>query len=188
MRWTGKSWSEPSIDLPPGLPATVNLELVARSEEIADYHVWILERGAYIFLVGGKIKTQMGSSKADLGNPLGRILSVFNESKADDADTLGLRLDETLLRERPVIEARLSLLRILAMVAVSGVSKRWLISLVGAGAAASWILALILGVAALVRHGSATQFHLLPDLNWDTVSFWSASFDRLADFVEGHEE
>jgi biopolymer transport protein ExbB len=78
----------------------------------------ILERGAYLVLVGGKIKTQMGSSKADLGNPLGRILSVFNESKADDADTLGLRLDETLLRERPVIEARLGLLRILALVAV----------------------------------------------------------------------
>jgi biopolymer transport protein ExbB len=78
----------------------------------------ILERGAYLYLVGGKIKAQMGSSKADLGNPLGRILSVFNESKADDADTLGLRLDETLLRERPVIEARLGLLRILALVAV----------------------------------------------------------------------
>lgn len=78
----------------------------------------ILERGAYLFMVGGKIKAQMGSSKADLGNPLGRILSVFNESKADDADTLGLRLDETLLRERPVIEARLGLLRILALVAV----------------------------------------------------------------------
>jgi biopolymer transport protein ExbB len=78
----------------------------------------ILERGAYLVLVGGKIKAQMGSSKADLGNPLGRILSVFNESKADDADTLGLRLDETLLRERPVIEARLGLLRILALVAV----------------------------------------------------------------------
>ena len=78
----------------------------------------ILERGAYLIVVGGKIKAQMGSSKADLGNPLGRILSVFNESKADDADTLGLRLDETLLRERPVIEARLGLLRILALVAV----------------------------------------------------------------------
>ncbi len=78
----------------------------------------ILERGAYLFTVGGKIKKQMSSSKADLGNPLGRILSVFNESKADDADTLGLRLDETLLRERPVIETRLGLLRILAMVSV----------------------------------------------------------------------
>ncbi|HEV2212021.1 MAG TPA: MotA/TolQ/ExbB proton channel family protein, partial [Gammaproteobacteria bacterium] len=51
-------------------------------------------------------------------NPLGRILATFNESKADDAETLGLRLDETLMRERPVIEARLGLLKVLALVAV----------------------------------------------------------------------
>lgn len=78
----------------------------------------ILERAVYLFMVGRKISAQMGSSKPDLGNPLGRILSVFNESKADDVETLGLRLDETLMRERPVIEARLGLLRILALVAV----------------------------------------------------------------------
>ena len=78
----------------------------------------ILERGAYLFMIGRKINAQMTSSKSDLGNPLGRMLSVFNESKADDAETLGLRLDETLLRERPVVEARLGLLRILALVAV----------------------------------------------------------------------
>lgn len=78
----------------------------------------ILERGAYIFMIGRKITAQMSSSKPDLGNPLGRMLSVFNESKADDAETLGLRMDETLMRERPVIEARLDLLRILALVSV----------------------------------------------------------------------
>ena len=78
----------------------------------------ILERGAYLFMIGNKIKAQMNSSKADLSNPLGRILSIFNESKADDAETLGLRLDESLLRERPVIEARLGLLRILSLVSV----------------------------------------------------------------------
>ena len=44
------------------------------------------------------------------------------------------------------------------------------------GASASWILgALLVTVAALVwrRQGSATTFHLLPDFNWDTVSFWA---------------
>lgn len=46
-----------------------------------------------------------------------------------------------------------------------------------AGATASWMLAVLLGIAAVLfwrGHGPATQFHLLPDLNWDTVSFWSA--------------
>ncbi|MGE5625120.1 MAG: MotA/TolQ/ExbB proton channel family protein [Bacillota bacterium] len=78
----------------------------------------ILERGVYLFAIGRKMTAQMSSSKPDLGNPLGRMLSVFNESKADDVETLGLRMDETLMRERPVIEARLGLLRILALVSV----------------------------------------------------------------------
>jgi amino acid transporter len=44
------------------------------------------------------------------------------------------------------------------------------------GASASWLLGILLiVVAALVwrRQGSATAFHLLPDFNWDTVSFWA---------------
>ncbi len=44
------------------------------------------------------------------------------------------------------------------------------------GAAASWLLAILLGVAAVVFRGhraSATQFHLLPEFNWETVSFLS---------------
>ncbi len=44
------------------------------------------------------------------------------------------------------------------------------------GASAAWILgALLVGAAALAwrRSGSATVFHLLPEFNWDTVSFWA---------------
>jgi amino acid transporter len=44
------------------------------------------------------------------------------------------------------------------------------------GAAASWALGALLVVAATLiwRHrGSATPFHLLPGLRWDTVSFWA---------------
>ncbi len=44
------------------------------------------------------------------------------------------------------------------------------------GAAASWILALLLGIAAFVfrtHHGSATQFHLMPEFSWSTVAFLS---------------
>jgi amino acid transporter len=45
-----------------------------------------------------------------------------------------------------------------------------------AGGLASWVLGgLLAGIAAMVwrRHGSATEFHLIPKLSWDTVSFWS---------------
>ena len=46
-----------------------------------------------------------------------------------------------------------------------------------AGAAAAWLLAVILGMSAWQlwkRHGFATSFHLLPDLSWDTINFWAS--------------
>jgi biopolymer transport protein ExbB len=161
----------------------------------------ILERGAYLVLVGGKIKTQMGSSKADLGNPLGRILSVFNESKADDADTLGLRLDETLLRERPVIEARLGILRILALVAVllgilgtvAGVMNTFqTMNLFGAGGTQvatgigsalvpTW-LGLLVAVVLLFFHGilTARSEQLMHTLEEQSASILAARAEKLA--------
>jgi biopolymer transport protein ExbB len=78
----------------------------------------ILERGAYLTLAGGKIKAQMNSSKPDLNNPLGRILTVFNESKTDDAESLELRMDEAIMKERPVISARIGLLRVIALLGI----------------------------------------------------------------------
>lgn len=42
------------------------------------------------------------------------------------------------------------------------------------GAFASWSLAAILVVSALKQGHSATEFHLMPELNWTTISFWSA--------------
>ena len=45
------------------------------------------------------------------------------------------------------------------------------------GAVAVWILALLLGIAAWViwhRRGSATRFHLMPDLSWGTINFWAS--------------
>lgn len=45
-----------------------------------------------------------------------------------------------------------------------------------AGALACWALVLLLAGAAgiaLVHNGSATRFHIAPDLNWSTVGFWA---------------
>ena len=45
------------------------------------------------------------------------------------------------------------------------------------GAIASWTLALLLGAAALLvwrQKGSATEFQLLPSLDWNTISFWAS--------------
>lgn len=161
----------------------------------------ILERGAYLFMIGKKIGVQMNSSKADLSNPLGRILSIFNESKADDADTLGLRLDEALLRERPVIEARLGLLRILALVAVvlgllgtvAGVMNTFQAvnlfgtggSLVAGGIASALVptwLGLMVAVVLLFCHGLLTSRSgaLLHILEQQSASILAARAEKLA--------
>jgi hypothetical protein len=41
-----KGWQEPSIDLPPGLPAEIDLALVPVEREWLDCHVWILDGGS----------------------------------------------------------------------------------------------------------------------------------------------
>ncbi|HEV2111000.1 MAG TPA: MotA/TolQ/ExbB proton channel family protein [Gammaproteobacteria bacterium] len=161
----------------------------------------ILERGAYLIMIGNKISAQMNSSKADLSNPLGRILSVFNESKADDVETLGLRLDESLLRERPVIEARLGLLRILALVAVvlgllgtvAGVMNTFQAmnlfgtggSLVSAGIAVALVptwLGLMVAVVLLFFHGVLTSRSgsLMHTLEQQSASILAARAEKLA--------
>ncbi len=161
----------------------------------------ILERGAYLLMIGNKISGQMNSSKADLSNPLGRILAVFNESKADDAETLGLRLDESLLRERPVIEARLGLLRILALVAVvlgllgtvAGVMNTFQAmnlfgtggSLVSGGIAAALVptwLGLMVAVVLLFCHGVLTSRSgaLMHVLEQQSASILAARAEKLA--------
>ena len=38
----GRGWTEPSLDLPPGLPAEVELSLTAATGEWLDCHVWIV--------------------------------------------------------------------------------------------------------------------------------------------------
>ncbi|HEV2332453.1 MAG TPA: MotA/TolQ/ExbB proton channel family protein, partial [Gammaproteobacteria bacterium] len=160
-----------------------------------------LERGAYIFQAGRKIKAQMNSSKADLGNPLGRILSVFNESKADDAETLGLRLDESLLRERPVIAARIGLLKILALVAVVlgllgtvagvmntfqamnlfGVGSNLVASGIATALVPTW-LGLIVAAVLLFFHGllASRSDELMHTLEQQSASILAARAEKLA--------
>lgn len=78
----------------------------------------VIERAVYLFMAGRKFQAQLRSSKPDLGNPMGRIMTVLNEAKGDDTETLELRLDEALLKERPIIEARLGFLRMIAVIGI----------------------------------------------------------------------
>ncbi len=70
-----------------------------------------------LFTVSAKVKAQLKSDKPNINNPLGRVLKVAEENKNVDTETLELKLEEAVLKERPAIESGLSVLKIIAAVA-----------------------------------------------------------------------
>ncbi|WP_066961141.1 MotA/TolQ/ExbB proton channel family protein [Microbulbifer sp. Q7] len=67
--------------------------------------------------VNAKVNAQLRSSTPNTNNPLGRVLAVAEENKGVDGETLELKMEEAVLKERPAIESGLNLLKIIAMVA-----------------------------------------------------------------------
>ena len=67
--------------------------------------------------VSSKVTAQLRSDTANTNNPLGRVLAVAEENKGIDGETLELKMEEAVLKERPAIESGLNLLKIIAMVA-----------------------------------------------------------------------
>ena len=68
-------------------------------------------------IVSGKVKAQLKSRTANTNNPLGRVLKVAEENAKVDTETLELKLEEAVLKERPSIESGLAILKIIAAVA-----------------------------------------------------------------------
>jgi biopolymer transport protein ExbB len=68
-------------------------------------------------VVGRGIASQQKNlEKISLKNPLGRILSVYNDSGTQCVETLSLKLDEAILREIPKIERGIVTLAIIAAI------------------------------------------------------------------------
>ena len=63
------------------------------------------------------IKAQLGSATPNDDNPLGRILQVYERNSTADNETLGLKLDEAVLREAPILEKWQGWIKVLAAVA-----------------------------------------------------------------------
>jgi biopolymer transport protein ExbB len=76
-----------------------------------------LQRFVFLLSTERKVTQQQQSKTISRDNPLGRILSVYNDKLAVDVETLSLKLDEAILRETPQIERGLITLGILAAVA-----------------------------------------------------------------------
>lgn len=67
-------------------------------------------------LISSKIRAQLKSSTANTNNPLGRVMAVHEASPNVDTETLELKLNEAILKERPAIESWLNAVKIIAAV------------------------------------------------------------------------
>ena len=76
-----------------------------------------IQRFVSLTTTGQQVAKQQKTTTADTNNPLGRILSVYDDSLKNDVDTLTLKLDEAILREVPKVERGLITLAILAAIA-----------------------------------------------------------------------
>ena len=74
-----------------------------------------LERLIVLFLTNRKVQEQLENSEP-LNNPLGRIMLVYKDNPETDAETLGLKLDEAILREMPFLQRGLWTIALLAAV------------------------------------------------------------------------
>jgi biopolymer transport protein ExbB len=75
-----------------------------------------IERLITLSMIGSKVNAQKKSSVADTGNPLGRILKVYEENSDVDVETLELKLDEAILGETPGLTRNITLIQVISVV------------------------------------------------------------------------
>lgn len=74
-------------------------------------------RGVKLAIIQQQIKTQLKNPEAPTDNPLGRVLSVYDEEKHRSVESLELRLLEAIVDEQQGLEKGLSMLKLLAALA-----------------------------------------------------------------------
>lgn len=73
---------------------------------------WIVVYGA-----ARKVAKQKGSDQVSKGNPLGRVLGIYEENRSTDLQTLELKLDEAIMRESSNLERLLWAVKVVSIVA-----------------------------------------------------------------------
>jgi biopolymer transport protein ExbB len=76
-----------------------------------------LERLISLMIIGSKVSRQLKSDKISDNNPLGRVMLVKEQNPDLDTDTLELKLSESILRELPKLSSKLTLIKIISVVA-----------------------------------------------------------------------
>ena len=76
-----------------------------------------IERLITLSAVGAKVNAQKKTDTPDDGNPLGRILKIYQDNKDVDEETLDLKLDEAILQETPRLTRNITLIQVISVVA-----------------------------------------------------------------------
>jgi len=76
-----------------------------------------IERLVTLTIIGGKVNRQRKNIENPGNNALGRVLKVYQSNKDVDVETLELKLDEAILKETPALEARISIIKVIAAIA-----------------------------------------------------------------------
>ena len=76
-----------------------------------------LFRWLMLSITAMRVRSQMRSSTASSGNPLGRIMIAYEDNRTEDLETLQMRLDDAVLKELPRLESGLGVIKVLAAVA-----------------------------------------------------------------------
>lgn len=76
-----------------------------------------LERIVTLSITRAKVRAQAKSDKVTQSNPLGRVLTVYQNNPNLDPDTLELKLAEAIIKEKPRLERFIPLLKIIAVAA-----------------------------------------------------------------------
>lgn len=80
--------------------------------------IFAIWRMTALTIIGTKVNAQLKNpGKPNKGNPLGRVLMVYETDKAMDIETLELKLGEAILQETPKLERFLVLLKIISTIA-----------------------------------------------------------------------
>ena len=74
-------------------------------------------RGTIVFLTGRKVAAQKKSDRVSDGNPLGRVLGIYEANRTTDVETLELKLDEAIMRESASLDKLLWVVKVVSVVA-----------------------------------------------------------------------
>jgi biopolymer transport protein ExbB len=76
-----------------------------------------LERMLVLVLTSRKVTAQLNRAEPSQDNPLGRVLSVYEQNKSVDTETLELKMSEAIFKEAPALNRALLFIKIISVVA-----------------------------------------------------------------------